>query len=223
MHAYVWTFNLTSDNAEYWWQGAERWDWGRVIPQNPECMFGGPWDACWMEEQGFPNQELRKRSHLVALLSAMSRWGERGDLGRVVSVSLIPVASRGGGLCGKQGCWRESWWRGWANTFQRELKSANRLAYLDDWQGTWLQCVNIFVGNTLVTNRPFTALEKIAGSFYVFTMKSDKIHLEPRPVFCKGDKLLKQPAEGWLFSPHRPQESSREVSLNKRGMGGGLS
>lgn len=57
-----------------------------------------------------------------------------------------------------------------------------------------MQCVNIFLGNTLVTNGPFTALEKIAGSFYVLTMKSDKIHLEPRPVFCKGDKLLKQPA-----------------------------
>lgn len=52
------------------------------------------------------------------------------------------------------------------------------------------------MGNILVTNGPFTALEKIAGSFYVLTMKSDKIHLEPRPAFCKGDKLLKQPAEG---------------------------
>lgn len=83
-----------------------------------------------------------------------------------------------------------------------------------------MQCVNIFVGNTLVTKGPFTALEKIAGSFYVLTMKSDKIHLEPRPVFCKGDKLLKHPAwrRGWLFSRHRPQESSREVSLNKWGI-----
>lgn len=47
------------------------------------------------------------------------------------------------------------------------------------------------MGNIPVTNGPFTALEKIAGSFYVVTMKSDKIHLDPRPAFCKGDKLLK--------------------------------
>lgn len=71
----------------------------------------------------------------------------------------------------------------------------------------------------LVTNGPFTALEKIAGSFYVRTMKSDKIHLEPRPAFCKGDKLLKQPAEerGWLFRLRTLQKSSWEVYLNKHG------